>query len=102
MPEMPQSVINESRQNIDKWAAESRLMLLAEPGTRWTAERLADFIAALGHPGAGRALVDAGYILAQFIDWYGRNTGQEFNSDETAALLGTAGLVLAEREASGG
>jgi hypothetical protein len=76
------------------------MLLLTEPGTQWTAEHIADLIAALGHPGAGRALTDAGYVLAQFIDWLGRKTGQEFDSAETAALLGMAGLVLAERESA--
>jgi hypothetical protein len=102
MPDVPQDVVGGSRQAIDKWAAESRLMLATEPGTCRDVELLADVIAALGHPGAGRAIVDAGYVLAHFSGWLGRKTGQELDSDEAAALLGMAGLVLAEREANGG
>lgn len=101
MPDIPQNVISESRQAVDEWAAESRMLMAAEPTTQWSAGQIADLVAALGHPGAGRALADAGYVLAQFTDWLSRHGGQEFDAAEAAALLGMAGLVLAEREASG-
>lgn len=102
MGDISQNVVSESRRNIDEWAAESRMLMAAEPGTRWSAEEIADLIAALGHPGAGRALADAGYVIAQFTDWLSRRDGQELDAAETAALLGMAGLVLAEREAHRG
>lgn len=99
MADVPQSVITESRNNVDEWAAEARLLLATEEPTRFAADKAADIIAALGHAGAGRALADAGYVIAQITQWLERCTGQRLDGEETAALLGMAGLVLADREA---
>lgn len=102
MADTPQHVVDESRANIDEWAAESRLLLATEPFTRFTATQAADLISALGHAGAGRALADAGYVISSMTDWLRRKYGQAYDDQEALSLLGMAGLILADREVPGG
>ncbi len=102
MASIPQHVVAESRANIDEWAAEAQMLLATEPATRFAAGKIAELVAACGHPGVGHALVDAGYFLSSLTAWLTRKTGQEFSAAEAASLLGMAGLVLADREVPGG
>lgn len=95
---VPPGVLAEARADVDQRAAESRMLLATDEATRFAVESIADVIAALGHPGAGRVLADAGYVVTQMSDSLSRVTGQEFDAEEALALLGMAGLVLAGRE----
>ena len=102
MADVPQRVTDENRAGIDEWAMQSRMLLVTEDDTRLAAERTADAIAALGHPGAGRALFGAAYVVTQVVRFLYGATGQELDAEEALALLGMAGLVLADREAGHG